>query len=165
MKVKISKCCINIICFISFSLSGQSLLPGQSDFKWGDNFVNYKQVPDSLKEEDAVILKEQLDLSDDYIKRRVSIKIQNADGIKAFQKIQLPENFDLTNFPNFSKQGHFKDRKVPPIYKYEAYYFSARIIKPNKRIINLQPEPKWIKLALGDSRSFPPGCGNCRIGT
>ena len=109
----------------------------QKNFIWPDQFVNYKPLEDSLKNQDAVILQEYLKITEASIKRRVVIKILNKEGLNHFKKVQLPENFDLTNTPNFNKIGRFKDRINPFIYSYEINYFAARVIKPNKKIVNL----------------------------
>ncbi len=111
--------------------------PGQKDFIWPDNFVNYKKVPDSLNTEDAVVLKEVVACGNNFISKRIAIKIQTGDGIDKFKKIQLPENYDLTNSLNENKFGRFKGRKDPFIYSYKPHYFAARIIKPNRKIIDL----------------------------
>ena len=90
----------------------------QKEFVWPDKFVDYKELPDSLKGNDAVILKEQLTISETFLYRRVAIKILTKKGLDAFKRIQLPENYDLTNSPNFNKQGYLKERTAPFIYSY-----------------------------------------------
>ncbi len=84
------------------------------------------------------------------MKRRIVIKILNKESLNHFKKVQLPENFDLTNAPNFNRIGRFKDRINPFIYSYEINYFAARIIKPNKKIVDLSnnyttQKVYWIK--------------------
>ncbi|HWY10623.1 MAG TPA: hypothetical protein VN026_04815 [Bacteroidia bacterium] len=128
---------ILIFNFLVF-LSDAQNFPLQKDFEWPDKFVNYKKVPDSLNTEDAIILKEVVTYGNDFISRRIAIKIQNNEGLAKFKKIQLPENYDLTNYPNENKLGRFKGRKDPFIYSYAPKYFAARIIKPNRKIIDLQ---------------------------
>jgi hypothetical protein len=112
----------------------------QKEFKWPDKFINYKELPDSLKNNDAVVLKEQLTVTETYIYRRVAIKILNQKGLDAFKKIQLPENFDLTNYPNFNKQGRFKNRSIAYISNYSIIFFAARIITLNKNVVELPSE-------------------------
>ncbi len=118
----------------------------QKEFTWPDKFVDYKELPDSLKKNDAVILKEQLTITGNSIYRRVAIKILNQQGLDVFKKIQLPENFDLTGYPNFNKQGRFKDRHIPYISDYSIKYFASRIITPNKKIVDLSSEYNIEKL-------------------
>jgi hypothetical protein len=121
-----------LVAGLSLNLSSQNF-PGQKDFVWPDYNTNYVKVHDSLKDHDAVILKEELLVTDDVIRKRCVIQIQNKAGAEAFSKIQLPENFDLTNPPNWYEQGRFKGRKDPFIYGYKIKYFSARIIKNGQK--------------------------------
>ncbi|MGZ3883244.1 MAG: hypothetical protein ACXVPQ_00705 [Bacteroidia bacterium] len=135
---------------LPFFISAQSF-PLQDEFAWDDNFVNYKPLPDSLKTADAVILREQLDIGSTYIKRRVAVKINSEKALNEFSSLQLPENFDLTNYPHLNKQGRFKNRKDPFIYSYKIQYFAARVIKNNKKIIDVKPKHQakkvmWINL-------------------
>jgi len=113
----------------------------EKEFAWPDRFVNYKELPDSLKNSDAVILKEQLEITESSIYRRVAIKILTQKGLDHFKKIQLPENYDLTNTPNFNKQGRFKNRINPYIYTYKGDILTkqilARRITPKQKIIDL----------------------------
>lgn len=128
--------------FFGFCLPflGFSQFLQQKEFKWDDNFVDYKELPDSLKSNDAVILREYLQVERNSIYRRVAIKILTPKGLSDFKKIQLPENFDLTNYPNFNLQGRFKDRCIPNLNKFQIHYFAARIITPNKNIVDLPSE-------------------------
>lgn len=123
-----------ILIFIPVIMFSQSpAFPGQRDFQWPDYNFSYNAVPDSLKNEDAVILNEQLTVTDSKIRRRVVVKIQTEAALQEFKIIQLPENFDLTNSPNWYLQGRFKGRKDPFIYAFKISYFAARVIKPNKK--------------------------------
>lgn len=121
-----------VFIWLSSNLMSQNF-PGQKDFTWPDYNTNYESVPDSLKDHDAVILKEELLVTDDIIRKRCVIKLQNRNAAEAMSEIQLPENFDLTNPPNWYEQGRFKERKDPFIYGYKINYFSARIIKKGEK--------------------------------
>lgn len=120
--------------------------PGQKDFQWPDQFVNYITVPDSLKNEDAVILSEQLIVAGGSIWKRIAIKIQNEEGLKNLRSLQLPENFDLTNPSNLYAQGRFKGRKDPFIYSFKINYFGVRILKPDKSFEDITPKYKSEKV-------------------
>ncbi|MEO8761094.1 MAG: hypothetical protein ABI388_07340 [Bacteroidia bacterium] len=108
----------------------------QVGIAWPDKFTDYKELPDSLKKNDAVILNENISITKTEITVRTAIKILNENGLAHFKNLQLPQNFDLTNSPNFNKQGRFKDR-INPFLEFTVDYFIARIIKPNKKIIEL----------------------------
>jgi hypothetical protein len=124
------------VVFIPTLLPSQTF-PEQVDFSWPDTPKEVVIIPDSLKTEGAVILRDELVLTDKQIKRRMAVLIQNADGLREFNLIQLPENFNVTNYPNVNRQGRFMKNKHPYIYSYGIQYFAARIIKPNKKIIEL----------------------------
>ena len=121
----------------------------QQNITWPDKYADYKELPDSLKNSDAVILNENLTVTQTHVETRVAIKILNEKGLEHFKNLQLPQNFDLTNSPNFNKQGRFKNR-INPFALCTVNYFIARIIKPNKKIIELPLKYKtskvfWIK--------------------
>ncbi|MGZ6542807.1 MAG: hypothetical protein ACXVDQ_12405 [Bacteroidia bacterium] len=97
-------------------------------------------MPDSFKNDDAVVLKEQITLTENSIYKRIAIKVLTRKGVDAFKKVRLPENFDLTGMPNFNRQGRFKDRTIPYIYNYEIAFFASRIISPAEKIIDLPSE-------------------------
>jgi hypothetical protein len=143
------KCLVFI--FLLMQIIGRSQnFPGQKDFEWPDYFVNYA-VPDSLKKEDIVILNEQITISDNIIRKRTAIKIQTEDGLNAIKNLQLPENFDLTNPPNWYVQGRFKDRKDPFIYSYRINYFAARLLRAVKKFSELSINYKSEKVCWVDN--------------
>lgn len=115
-------------CFYSQKIK----LPQQSEFKWPDNNANFDKIPDSLKNEDAVILKDDISITETSVKRRVAVLILTEEAVQKFSTIQLPENFDLTNNPNFKKIGRFSDRKDPYIYSFKPQYFAARVLSSGK---------------------------------
>ena len=126
-----------LLCFLTlFPTLLFAQLSNQKDITWPDKFTDYKELPDSLKNNDAVILNENLSIKGTRIETRVAIKILNQNGLNNFKNIQLPQNFDLTNLPNFNKQGRFKTRKNPFV-ECTINYLIARIIKPNKKIVEL----------------------------
>ncbi|MBK7667115.1 MAG: hypothetical protein IPJ32_07005 [Sphingobacteriaceae bacterium] len=124
--------------------------PGQREFKWPDYFANYT-VPDSLKNEDIVVLNEHVTITDDIIRKRVAIKIQTEEGLRNVKTLQLPENLDLTNAPNWYVQGRFKDRKDPFIYKYKINYFAGRLSQAVKKSSELSIDYKNEKVFWVDN--------------
>lgn len=124
--------------FLPFLLKSQSSpFPEQLNYTWPDRFANYAPLPDSLKAEDAVILKERIELSNYTLFHRVAVKVLTAKGIEGFKHITLPENFDLSNTPNFNVQGRFKDRNFAFFQTFKIRYFCARVIKSPKKIVEL----------------------------
>jgi hypothetical protein len=109
-------------------------------YSWPDNNKYLTEhIPDSLKNEDAVILKDQveLNLSQSYIKRRQAVKILNEAGLDYFSSITLPQEFDITRSHSpVYKQGRFSEKNIPYIQEYKISYFAARIIR-NKIIMEL----------------------------
>src|ERR1700752_4530124 len=104
---------------------------------WPDKFVDYKELPDSLKNNDAVILKETLIFTENTIYRRVAVKILNQKGLDTFKKISLPEDFDLTDYRNPDKQKVLNAISIP---SFDVNSFAARIITQNKNIVDLPSE-------------------------
>lgn len=142
---------LTFFCILLFANCWSQNFPGQRDFQWPDYFVNYMDVPDSLKDEEAIILNEQLVITDNIIRKRIAIKIQNERGLERLRQLQLPENFDLTNPPNWYSQGRFKGRRDPFIYSYKINYFSARILKPNKKFEEITVKCKSEKVYWVDT--------------
>ncbi|MBI3520577.1 MAG: hypothetical protein HY062_14660, partial [Bacteroidetes bacterium] len=124
---------------ISFSIKSQDLMFMDERYSWPDNNKIFEAIPDSFKNEGAIILNDDinLDFSQNVIKRRQAIKIVNEEGLSYFKSISLPQNFDITqqNTPYY-KQGRFSKRLIPYIYEYKIKYFAARIIR-NKVITEI----------------------------
>ncbi|MES2761247.1 MAG: hypothetical protein V4677_03530 [Bacteroidota bacterium] len=102
------------------------------NYTWPDFNKNFDAIADSFKNDDAVILNDDINLNfpEHYIKRRQAVKILNEKGLAHYKTISLPQNFDITkaNNPTY-KQGRFCKRNIPFIYEYKIIYFSARIIR------------------------------------
>ncbi len=121
-------------------------------FKWPDTKKVFEVIPDSLKDNGAIILNDEIELNFPLrnIKRRQSIKILNEQGLNYFRSISLPQNFDITKLNNpVYKQGRFSKRGIPFIREYKISYFAARIIR-NKIVYELQTNVKtnkvyWVK--------------------
>lgn len=128
-----------VFLFISISFKSQNLTFLDERYTWPDNNKIFEAIPDSFKNEDAVILNDDihLDFYQNSIKRRQAIKILNEQGLNYFKSISLPQNFDITQQNNpYYKQGRFSKRLIPYIYNYKINYFSARIIR-NKTITEI----------------------------
>lgn len=125
--------------FCSTYVKSQNLMFQSEYYTWPDQNKNFDVIPDSLENDDAIILNDDIDLnfSEHFIKRRQSVKILKQKGLAYYKTITLPQNFDITkvNNPTY-KQGRFSKRIIPFIYEYKISYFSARIIR-NKTIIDL----------------------------
>lgn len=131
---------ILLLCLIcSSSLQSQNLLFLSEQYTWPDFNKNFDAIPDSFKNDDAVILSDDINLNfpEHFIKRRQSVKILNNKGLNYYKTTTLPQNFDITtqNNPTY-KQGRFCKRLIPFIYEYKIVYFAVRIIR-NKTIIEL----------------------------
>ncbi len=108
-------------------------------YTWPDNIKVFDAIPNSFKNDDAVILKDDIELNfpERYIKRRQSVKILNETALSYFSSVTLPQNFDITKVNNsIYKQGRFCKRSIPNIHKYKIKYFAVRIIR-NKIITEL----------------------------
>ncbi len=111
-------------------LRSQNMQFLSENYTWPDFNKNFGQIPDSFKNDGAVILNDEINLNfpDHYIKRRQAVKILNEEGLSHYRSISLPQNFDITRLNNPTyKQGRFNKRNIPYIYEYKISYFSARI--------------------------------------
>lgn len=103
-------------------------------YNWPDQVKKFEAIPDSFKNEGAVILKDEINLYfySKNISRRTVIKILNEEGLNYFRTISLPQNFDITRSNNsINKQGRFSRLSIPFIREYKVNYFAARIIRNN----------------------------------
>lgn len=129
--------CIFILLFNT--LKAQDLSFKSESIEWPDNFKIHDAIPDSLKNNEAVILNDQLivNLIEGTIIRRQAIKVLKAEGLAKLKTLSLPQNMDITAQENsFYKQGRFSTRTIPFIYSYKIDYFSARILR-NRKIYDL----------------------------
>lgn len=136
-RITLSFCLITILFLQSFQ--SQNLNFRNADYTWPDVNKNFDVIPDSFKNDGAVILTDDiiLNFSDDFVKRRQAVKILNEEGLNYFKTISLPQNFDITNQNNpYYKQGRFSKRLIPFIYEFKISYFAARIIR-NKTITEI----------------------------
>ena len=128
-----------LLLFTNISIKSQDLTFLNEHYAWPDNNKIFEAIPDSFKQDGAVILSDDisLDFSQNIIKRRQAIKILSEEGLSYFKAISLPQNFDITqqNTPYY-KQGRFSKRIIPFIYSYRINYFAARIIR-NKTITEI----------------------------
>ena len=130
---------IYLITLYLHAVKAQNLNFRNENYTWPDANKNFDAIPDSFKNDDAVILTDDITLNfaEHFIKRRQAVKIQSEDGIAYFQSVSLPQNFDITNQNNANyKQGRFAKRLIPFIYEFKISYFAARIIR-NKVITEI----------------------------
>lgn len=143
------------ICLISLFVNvirGQNLNFRNENYNWPDANKKFDAIPDSFKNDGAVILTDDINLNfaEHFVKRRQAVKIQSEDGLAHYKTVSLPQNFDITNLNNPSyKQGRFSKRLIPFIYEYKITYFAARIIR-NKVITEIPVKVStskqfWIK--------------------
>lgn len=128
-----------ITLFFSQTLQSQNLNFKSENYTWPDANKNFDIIPDSLKNDGAVILNDDITLNfaNAFVKRRQAVKILNEEGLNYFKSVSLPQNFDITNQNNpYYKQGRFAKRLIPFIYDYKISYFAARIIR-NKIITEI----------------------------
>ena len=139
LRLILSFCLITV--FLLQPIQSQNLNFKSENYTWPDANKNFDIIPDSFKNDGAVILNDDITLnfSDAIVKRRQAVKILNEQGLNYFKSVSLPQNFDITNQNNpYYKQGRFAKRLIPFIYDFKISYFAARIIR-NKTIesINL----------------------------
>ncbi len=130
---------ILLFSFFSVAIKAQDMSFLNEVYTWPDHTKTIALIPDSLKQESAIILRDDISLNykEQYIKRRQSIKILNQDGLDYFKTITLPQNFDITRLNNpVIKQGRFNNRSIPYVSSFKIDYFSARIIR-QKNITDL----------------------------
>lgn len=127
--------CFLFLCLISnLCLQCQDLNFTSEIYNWPDRIKNIEQIPDSFKNDDAVILNDELVLnfSLGFIKHRQAIKILNSDGLNYYKSISLPQNFDITHINNPKyKQGRLSKITAPYIKSYKINYFACRILRKN----------------------------------
>ncbi len=123
------------VCLIlSVCIHAQDLSFTNESYIWPDKNKIFEQIPDSFKNEDAIILNDELILnfSLGFIKRRQAIKILNADGLNYYKSISLPQNFDITKINNSKyKQGRLSKITLPYVREYKISYFACRILRKN----------------------------------
>jgi hypothetical protein len=145
LKVFILFCLLSVTGLVSQNLN----FLNDNFYSWPDNNKHLTEIiPDSLKKEGAVILKDDIELnfSERYIKRRQAVKILNEAGLDYFSAITLPQEFDITRAHHpIYKQGRFSGTCIPYIHEYAISYFAARIIR-NKTIIELPASVSTTKL-------------------
>lgn len=124
--------------FFSLVLFSQKLkFPEQKEFVWLDSNFIYPVIPDSLINEDVVIIKDEFSLVDRILTRRVVLKVLSKEGIKKASHFVLPEDMDLVNFSNENRLGRFKNQRTPFCYTYNIKYFSARVIRLSRGPIDV----------------------------
>ena len=115
-------------------LKSQDLTFITETYNWPDQAKKFESIPDSFKNEGAVILKDNISLNfaAQNISRRIAIKILNKEGLNYFKTVCLPQNFDITRINNsIYKQGRFCELHSPFVKAYKINYFAARIIRNN----------------------------------
>ena len=115
-------------------LKSQDLTFKTETYSWPDQVKKFESIPDSFKNEGAVILKDNISLNftERNITRRIAIKILNVEGLNYFKTVCLPQNFDITRINNsINKQGRFCELNSPFVKTYKINYFAARIIRNN----------------------------------
>ncbi len=120
--------------FCSQILKSQDLTFKTETYTWPDQVKKFESIPDSFKNEGAVILKDEINLFfySKNISRRTAIKILNIEGLNYFKTVCLPQNFDITRLNNtINKQGRFSKLTIPFLREYKLNYFAARIIRNN----------------------------------
>ena len=115
-----------------------------SNYNWSDKKPKNITVDKQFTNSAAVILDEQNTIRitglTEYhinhdIQKKYRVKILNKNGLNKFKTISVPESFDpLYDYPeNFSVNVNNKNKIS--YYDIKMLYFSARIIKPNGKII------------------------------
>ena len=115
-------------------LKSQNLNFKTEIYNWPDQVKKFEAIPDSFKNEGAVILKDHISLNftAQNISRRIAIKILNVEGLNYFKTVSLPQSFDITRINNsIYKQGRFCELTTPFVREYKLNYFAARIIRNN----------------------------------
>jgi hypothetical protein len=140
---------------IIFLLAGFAKLTAQIPRieKWDHPAVKYNKVsiPSFFENNDAVIVKDDsnFDLSDFSLKtltRTVLIKILTEKGLQDISSVSLPESFDIADNQELKQQGRAAKIKIPFIHSFHILYFSARIIKPSGKVIDLKPKDTYSKV-------------------
>lgn len=100
-------------------------------YKWPNHDIKNFKVESQNLNEDLVILNERIDFdfysyANEYLSKRVILKINTDEGLKQIKSMSYPESFDEGYDASFIKQGRKSKIKDPFIYSYKLITFMAR---------------------------------------
>ncbi|MGZ3898966.1 MAG: hypothetical protein ACXVNQ_01470 [Bacteroidia bacterium] len=126
------------------------------EVKWNHPAVKYKSVniPSEFLNSDVVIIDDKAEFNFNFsstkiLQKTTLLKILNEEGLKS-SAVLLPESFDIAENAELRQQGRLSKNKIPFIQSFNTDYFLARIIKPNGKIVDVEPKYtsskiRWIK--------------------
>ncbi|MGE0568173.1 MAG: hypothetical protein AB7O73_09505 [Bacteroidia bacterium] len=138
-----------------YSAFSQKSYFGKSPHEWTSTPIIPKTIDlGEFSNDDLVILDEENEFSfysskDQVLKERIVLLINNETGLSKFNKLQLPESYDVPHDENYYEQGRKSKIKVPFIAKFNIINFTARKYKFNRwEPLNFKYNAKkirWIK--------------------